>query len=113
MNSSNFNKEKKFNDSKVDVKLILETPTSKEIRILMKEGQVMQEHKTAYPIVVHLISGHIDFEVNKQNHELKIGAILSLDGNVPHSLVAKADSVVRLSIAKTDTVNRVVGVANM
>lgn len=112
MNTADFNKDIIFNENKVAVKMILETPESKEIRIMMKKGQEMQEHKTAFPIVVHLISGSIDFEVNKEKHALEAGAILNLEGDVPHSLFAKADSMVRLSLAKKDTVTRVVSVAN-
>lgn len=111
MKSAEFNKESVYGDSKPAIKLMLETATSKEIRILMKEGQVMQEHKTAYPIVVHLIYGAIDFEVEGVKHELETGAILGLDSNVPHSLVAKEDSMVRLSLAKQDSVFRVESVA--
>ncbi len=107
MKTANFNKEITFNDSKPAIKLILESESSKEIRILMKKGQVMQEHKTSYPIVVHLISGAIDFEVQGTKHTLETGAILSLESNVPHSLSANEDSVVRLSLNKNDSELRV------
>ncbi len=107
MKNSNFNAEMSYNDNRPAIKFILETENTKEIRILMKKGQKMEEHQTPFPIVVHLISGAIDFEVKGKTYDLKTGAILSLDGNVPHSLDAKEDSMVRLSISKQDQVERV------
>ncbi len=88
-------------------KLVLESDFSKEIQITMKKGQTMKEHKTAFPIVVHIILGKITFELEGKKHELEQGGILSLKPSVPHSLFAKEDSIVRLSLAKQDTVFRV------
>ncbi len=107
MKQADFNKDIVFNENKPNITLILESEASKEIRIAMRKGQIMKEHKTAFPIVVHILSGEIDFEVEGKKHELKQGAILSLKPNVPHSLVAQEDSIVRLSLAKKDTVFRV------
>ncbi len=112
MKTANFTTEATFNDNKPAISLMLETDNTKEIRILMKKGQEMQKHQTAFPIVVHLISGAIDFVVEGSTHALETGAILSLDSNVPHSLLAKEDSMVRLSLAKQDSVRRVVSVVN-
>lgn len=67
----------------------------------------MKEHKAPFPIIVHLLEGHIDFGINGKKNELTKGAILTLDGNVPHDLNALEDSVVRLSLSKRDKVERV------
>lgn len=112
MKTANFKTEANFGESKPAISVMLETENTKEIRILMKDGQEMKKHQTAFPIVVHLLSGAIDFEVEGTMHDLTAGAILSLDSNVPHSLVAKADSVVRLSLSKQDKVSRVEAVIN-
>ncbi|PID95303.1 MAG: cupin [Bacteroidetes bacterium] len=110
MKNANFEKEALFEENKPAIRLMLETENTKEIRILMKKGQVMRKHQTAYPIVVHLIWGAIDFWVEGTTHALESGAILSLDRDVPHSLVAKEDSMVRLSLAKQDSLHRVTDV---
>ncbi|PIF05340.1 MAG: cupin [Draconibacterium sp.] len=107
MKTANFDEEKKFDENKPAIKLILDSESSKEIRILMKKGQKMKKHQTAFPIVIHLISGAIDFEVEGITHALQAGAILALKSNVPHSLMAMEDSMVRLSLAKQDSVHRV------
>jgi quercetin dioxygenase-like cupin family protein len=107
MNSTSFTENLDFNDTKVVIKILLETSFSKEIRILMKQGQVMKEHKAPFPIIVHILEGEITFGVEGELHDLKQGAMLTLERNVPHDLTAKADSIVRLTLSKQDTADRV------
>ncbi len=107
MEIKSFEENLEFNDTRIVTSVIIETSFSKEIRILLKSGQVMKEHKTPYPITVHILSGEIDFGVEGIIHSLKKGAIVSLQGNVKHDLNAKADSIVRLSLSKLDKIERV------
>ncbi|NER18962.1 cupin domain-containing protein [Spongiivirga citrea] len=96
-----------FGDTKPAITVLFETPTSKEIRIVFKKGQLMKEHKTPFPIVVELYSGRIDFGVNGKKHQLVAGNLIALEGGVPHDLVAIEDSIVRLSLSIKDKVERV------
>lgn len=107
MEIKSFAEDLEFNDDKVLTNVVIETAFSKEIRILLKSGQVMKEHKTPYSITVHLLRGEIDFGVEGVIHPLKEGAIVSLEGNIKHDLHAKADSVVRLTLSKLDKFERV------
>lgn len=93
------------------IKVLFESDSSKEIRIVFKAGQFMKEHHTNYPITVELFEGELDFGVNGEILHLKRGAILSLAPKVPHDLKAISNSIVRLTLAKGDLVQRVVGVA--
>ena len=99
------------NDNKPAIKAILETDFTKEIRILMRENQEMKEHQTPFPIVVELLEGEIIFGVEGQNYEVKKGDLLTLSGGVPHNLIAKKESVIRLTLSKLDSSKRVEGVA--
>lgn len=99
-----------YNDTKPAVKVLFETKTTKEIRIALKGGQVMKEHKTPYAIVVEMFEGNLDFGVKGEVFNLKRGDILSLDGGVPHDLKAISDCIVRLTLAKEDSVDRVLSV---
>jgi len=111
MVSNSFYKDLEFSEDKVKVSVILETSFTKEIRIAFKKGQIMKEHKTAFPIIVHLLEGEIEFGVEGQKHHLSKGDILTLEGNVPHDLLANEESIVRLSLSKLDTPERVKQVA--
>lgn len=107
MEIKSFKKQSVFNDQRVAISVILESHFSKELRLLFKKGQTMKEHKTPYPIVVHLLSGAIDFGVNNEVLSLKPGDIISLEGNVAHDLLAKEESVLRLSLFRLDKAERV------
>lgn len=94
----------------VKIKKMLETPSSKEIRIIMPKDSIMKEHKAPGDIVVQVLEGKIWFEVEGRREEFKKGDMLALDANIPHSLGGLEDSILRLSLSKNDSVNRVKGV---
>lgn len=105
-------KDLEFDESKPMVKVLFETNFTKEIRIAMKKGVSMKRHQTAFPIVVELLEGKVDFGVNDEMLHLKKGDLLALDGGVPHDLEAKEDAVVRLTLTKSDEASRVQSVIN-
>ena len=106
MKITSFNDALLFED-KISTKVVLETTFSKEIRIVMKKGLEMKEHKTKFPIIVHVLKGLVDFGVQGKIHAFEAGSIISLDANIPHDLLAKEDSIVRLTLSKQDSINRV------
>ncbi len=96
-----------FNDDKVAISPLLETEISKEIRILFRKGQKMKEHKAAYPITIEIHRGCIEFTVDGKQQQLDEGDLIFLDAHIMHSLHAKEESVVRLTLSKMDTIDRV------
>lgn len=95
---------------KIDV--LFETDFTKEIRIAFAKDQLMKEHKTSYPIVVEIFQGEIVFGVQEEKYILREGDLIALESNIPHDLKATKDSVVRLTLTKFDTVERVQSVNN-
>ncbi|MFN2260720.1 MAG: cupin [Psychroflexus sp.] len=101
-----------FNKDKPLISVLFETDFTKEIRIAMHEGTTMKEHKTTFPIVVEIHDGEIDFGVNGEIKNLTKGDLIALKANVPHDLLAKKDSIVRLTLTKQDKSERVQDVIN-
>ena len=96
-----------FNSNKPSLSLILDTDFSKEIRIVFKKGQVMDDHQAPFAIIVQVLKGCIDFGINNELEKLNDGDIISLKPHEVHSLTALEDSIVRLTLSKTDSVKRV------
>lgn len=107
MKTASLRTELQYNEDKVSIKVMMETETSKEIRILFRKGQTMKEHKAGYPITVEIHEGTINFGVEGEKMLLKTGDLISLKANIPHDLVAEEDSIVRLTLSKFDNVERV------
>lgn len=101
-----------YKEDKVSIQVLMETESSKEIRILFKKGQIMKEHKAGFPITVEIHEGNISFGVNGETLILNTGDLIHLDANVPHDLLANKDSIVRLTLSKFDKVERVEKVIN-
>ncbi len=99
-------------DDKPSVTVLLKTKTSKEVRIVMKKGQFMNEHKAPFPIIIELFEGTIEFGINGKKQILKKGDLIALDENVPHDLKCVTDCIIRLSVSVLDTVERVKKVIN-
>lgn len=108
--TSSFYKALEYSDTSVVITPMLESSFGKEIRIAFKTGQVMKEHKTKFPITVMTLKGSIDFTVAGECYVLEAGDMLALEGNIMHELKANEESIVRLSLHKNDTVERVKGV---
>lgn len=111
MESANIYEGVEYSESKPKVTVLFETNFTKEIRIVMQQGTIMKEHKTAHPIVVEILEGNIDFGIEQQIRTLIKGDIIALEGNIPHDLKANNNSIVRLTLTKYDNANRVKGVA--
>ncbi|MFK7924613.1 MAG: cupin domain-containing protein [Bacteroidia bacterium] len=107
MKIESFNEKLDFNDNRIVTKVLLESSFSKEIRILLKQGQIMKEHKAPYPIIVHVLEGEINFGVQGDEHLLKAGDIITLTANIAHDLAALRDSIIRLTLSKLDKTERI------
>ncbi len=107
MKVASFLEDIKFSDMKPAVSLLLDTDFSKEIRVVFKKGQIMEDHQAPFAIIVQVIKGSIDFGVNNKVQQMNTGDIISLKPQVVHNLTATEESVVRLSLSKSDTLKRV------
>ena len=106
MDLKSFKNAVEFDATRVKTKVLIETSFSKEIQILMSVGQVMKEHKTPFPILIHLLEGNIDLGVQGKIISMKVGDIIALEGDIPHDLTAKENTIIRLTLSKNDKVER-------
>ena len=95
------------NDEKPTITVLLKTANTKEVRIVMKKGQFMKEHKAPFPIIIEMFEGEIDFGVNGNKQILKKGDMIALESNIAHDLSCISNCIIRLSISVLDKVARV------
>jgi len=107
MKSSSLFQNLKSDESKPVITVLMESDFTKEIRIVFKEGQSMDEHRAPFPIVVEIVEGQIDFGVDGSVHNLQRGDLIALGAKIPHDLKAKQDSIVRLTLSQADLPDRV------
>ncbi len=107
MKVASFLEDIKFNSDKPLVSLLLDTDFSKEIRVVFEKGQVMEDHQAPFAIIVQVVKGCIDFGVEGEIAQLKAGDLISLKPQIVHNLTAIEESIVRLTLSKSDTVKRV------
>ncbi len=111
MNKASLTAGLEYKENKPAISVLLETDHSKELRIAMRTGQLMKKHKTPFPIVVEIFEGEIDFGVQGEVMKLVKGDIIALEASVPHDLKATIDSIIRLTLSKSDSSKRVMKVA--
>lgn len=100
----------KFQQEKVAVNVLAQNASAKEIQILMAQDSTMKEHKAPFDISVQVLRGAVEFSVGDDRAVLKDLDMVCLKANQIHSLRALKDSIVRLSLAQADTIERVQGV---
>ena len=107
METANILKDIVYKDTGPAISVLFQTDATKEVRIVFRKDQHMAEHQTPYPITVAMLEGTLDFGVKGETLNLVKGDMLNLDGGVPHDLLATSDCIVRLTLSKSDTVQRV------
>ncbi len=107
MKTASILEEVQYHAERPVIKVILETGSTKEIRIAMQKGTTMKKHQAPFPIVVHVIEGSILFGLEEGATQLEKGDLIALGASIPHDLKASEDSIIRLSLSKKDTVERV------
>ncbi|WP_299439159.1 cupin [uncultured Aquimarina sp.] len=107
MQLTSFLKNITYGDKKPVITKLIENEATKEIRIVFRKGQEMKKHKTKFPITVAVFEGEISFGVYDMVHILKRGDVISLEPNIVHNLIASENSIIRLSLSKHDSVERV------
>jgi quercetin dioxygenase-like cupin family protein len=65
----------------------------------LKAGEEIPEHHTRGPILVHCLSGDVKFSSGDQV-DLKPGTLISLEPGAPHSLSAREDSLLLVTISE-------------
>ena len=79
---------------------MLDTDFSKEIRVVFKKGQIMEDHQAPFAIIVQVIKGSIDFGVIGEVQQMNTGDIISLKPQIVHNLIANRRKYCKIIFVK-------------
>lgn len=79
---------------------IISLPGLRAVVVSMKAGAKWDQHSTPGRITVQPLTGRIRMSWHNEHATLTTGNVLALAGNVPHDVVAEADSVFLLTVAR-------------
>ena len=80
------------------VQVLSDIGTARIVLFAFKAGQQLQEHSTSSQILVQALRGRITFTAAGSSVEAQAGMVLQLEANVPHSVVAKTDAVMLVTM---------------
>ena len=81
---------------KVHFKQIFSNENGGVVLVAFKAGQKLDTHMAPAKVMVSVLEGEIEFTIQDKAHTIKAGEFLLLGADVPHSVLAKADSKMML-----------------
>lgn len=81
---------------KVHFKHIFNNENGGVALVAFKAGQKLDTHTAPAEVMVNVLEGEIEFTMLDSVHTIKAGEFLLMDADVPHSVLAKADSKMML-----------------
>jgi quercetin dioxygenase-like cupin family protein len=80
---------------------IFKTNVMRIVLVALHKGTEMKQHSTNGVISVQVLEGHISFRTGMQTADLKVGQMIALHAQIPHSVYAHEESLFLLTLAKT------------
>ncbi|MCM1153662.1 MAG: cupin domain-containing protein [Muribaculum sp.] len=83
-------------NERVEFKRIFDNTNGGVSLLAFKAGQKLDEHLAPAEVMVCVLEGEIEFTMIDAPHSIKAGEFMLMGAEVPHSVIAKADSKVAL-----------------
>jgi quercetin dioxygenase-like cupin family protein len=79
-------------------KALVKSKTFEAVRLIVRAGKKIAEHKVSGPITLHCLEGQVHVGLIGSTLHLSAGEWIYLDGNTTHSVTAVKDSSLLLTI---------------
>lgn len=83
-------------------RVLLNNPLLRVVDFAFDAGQELTEHTSPRAVVVTLLSGTMDFDVEDETHHMVPGDVLYLAPNVSHAVLATSPCHMQLVMVDTD-----------
>ena len=98
MNKVNILNTYSYNDEHAVVTDILETSFVKEISIALQINQVMKDHESEFPLILHVVKGNITIIMNEESTNLICGDLICITADLRHHIEANDNTLLRISL---------------
>lgn len=88
----------KFREEGPYVQVLSDTGAARVVLFTFKVGQELREHTTSSQIIVQALRGRITFMAEGKKAQLQAGMVLQLEANVPHSVIARTNAIMLLTM---------------
>ncbi|XBH20544.1 cupin domain-containing protein [Jonesiaceae bacterium BS-20] len=80
---------------------LLDAPQVRVVHIALDDGQELKEHMAPFGILVQVMSGSIDFEVNDERIRMDEGGLIHLPPKLLHAVTAVGPARIQITLLKT------------
>ena len=87
-----------YNDENVVITDLFETSYVKEISIALQVNQVMKEHESEFPLILHVIKGSVTVIMNEKSSDLISGDLILVTAGLRHHIEANENTLLRVSL---------------
>lgn len=89
-----------FATGRVTPHRLLDAPEVRVVHIALDDGQELTEHMAPFPILVQVVSGSVDFEVNGEVHRMDTGGLIHLPAKLLHAVTAIGQARIQITLLK-------------
>jgi quercetin dioxygenase-like cupin family protein len=93
-----FKQESTWRTSGRDAITLSKEPALRLVLMLLSKGTKLSEHKTAGPLVLHVLSGSVVFRTGSRTETIGCGELIVLESAIEHDVEALEDSACLLTL---------------
>lgn len=79
---------------------LLDAPLARVVHIALDDGQALTEHMAPFAILVQVITGSVDFEVNGETIRMDEGGLIHLEAKLLHAVTAVGPARIQITLLK-------------
>jgi quercetin dioxygenase-like cupin family protein len=94
-----FKQESTWRTTGRDAITLTKEPALRLVLMLLSKGSRLSEHKTAGPLILHVLSGSVIFRAGSRTETVGSGELIVLESAIEHEVEAREDSACLLTLA--------------
>jgi quercetin dioxygenase-like cupin family protein len=93
----------RFRNDRPYVQVLSDIGAARVVLLAFRAGQQLEEHRSPDQVLVQALRGRVTVALPQSSVRLQAGLLLRLEANISHSIVARTDALVLLTITPDPT----------